>query len=128
MLLKKGLLLLSFATICIIALLYGVSPEWFFETMLVDAPAPNVDQTHILRAVMTLYIGFGLFWLYCAFSDRYRDAGIVVLAVLCGGLVVGRILSVLIDGMPSPILLVYIGIELALVPICIWVLRRNCKE
>lgn len=125
MLLKKGLLLLSFATICIIALLYGVSPQWFFETMLVGASAPSVDQSHILRAVMTLYVGFGLFWLYCAFSDRYRDAGIVVLAVLCGGLVVGRILSVVIDGMPSPILLLYIGIELALIPICIWVLRRN---
>ena len=125
MLLKKGLLVLSFATICIIALLYGISPQWFFETMLVDASAPSIDQSHILRAVMTLYIGFGLFWLYCAFSDKYRDAGIVVLAVFCGGLVVGRILSVMIDGMPSPILLLYIGMELSLVPICIWVLRRD---
>lgn len=125
MLLKKGLLVLSFATICIIALLYGISPQWFFDTMLVDASAPSIDQSHILRAVMTLYIGLGLFWLYCAFSDNYRDAGIVVLAIFCGGLVTGRILSVMIDGMPSPILLLYIGLELALVPICIWVLRRD---
>lgn len=125
MLLKKGLLILSFATICIIALMYGVSPHWFFETMLVDASAPSTDQTHILRAVMTLYTGFGLFWLYCAFSDRYRDAGIIVIAVLCGGLVVGRVLSILIDGVPSPVLLVYTGMELALVPICIWVLKRD---
>ena len=73
---------------------------------------------------MTLYIGLGLFWLYCAFSTKYRDAGIIVLAVFCGGLVTGRILSVIIDGIPSPILLVYIGMELGLVPICIWVLRR----
>lgn len=125
MLLKKGLLILSFATICIVALLYGVSPNWFFEAMLVDASPPGVDQSHILRAVMTLYIGLGLFWLYCAFSDNYRDAGIVVVAVLCGGLAAGRILSIAIDGMPSAILLFYTGLELALVPVCIWVLKRR---
>jgi hypothetical protein len=30
---------------------------------------------------MTLYIALGTFWLYCAFSDKYRDAGMMVLAV-----------------------------------------------
>ena len=125
MLLKKGLLILSFLTISVIAFLYGISPPWFFDTMLVDAPAPNTDQSHILRAVMTLYLALGLFWLYCAFSDSLRDAGIIVLAIFCGGLVIGRILSVMVDGMPSPILLVYIGMELGLVPICLWVLRRD---
>lgn len=125
MLLKKGLLVLSFATICVIGLLYGISPKWFFEGFLASSPGPSIDQTHILRAVMMLYIGLGLFWLYCAFSDKYRDAGIIVLAVFCGGLVAGRILSVIVDGIPSPILILYIFLELSLVPICIWLLRRD---
>ena len=109
--LKKRLLIFSFFTICIIALLYGVSPRWFFDTFLVDSQTPSIDQSHILRAVMMLYIALGLFWLYSAFSDIYRDAGIVVLCVFCGGLVTGRIMSVVIDGIPSPLLILYIVMD-----------------
>ena len=121
--LKKGLLILAFVTICTIALLYGVSPQWFFKTFLVDSQNPSIDQSHILRAVMMLYIALGLFWLYSAFSDKFRDAGLVVLAVFYGGLVTGRILSVIVDGLPSLLLSVYIFMELSLVPVCIWLLR-----
>lgn len=125
MILKKALLICSFLTITTIALLYGVSPQWFFQTFLVDSQAPNVDQSHILRAVMMLYITLGLFWLYCAFNVKFRDAGIIVLALFCGGLVAGRILSLLIDGLPSPILILYVFMELSLVPVCIWLLCRR---
>jgi hypothetical protein len=123
--LKKGLLVFSFFTISTIALLYGVSPSWFFGTFLVDSQPPSIDQSPILRAVMLLYIALGLFWLYSAFSEKYRDAGIVVLCIFCGGLVTGRILSVVIDGIPSPLLILYIFMELSLVPVCIWLLRRD---
>jgi len=75
--------------------------------------------------VVMLYISLGSFWLYAAFSDKYRDSGILILALFCGGLVSGRVLSVLIDGLPSPILLVYIFMELSLIPVCIWLLRRQ---
>lgn len=123
--LKKVLLVLSFVTICVIALLYGISPKWFFNTFLVTSQEPGIDQSHILRAVMMLYLAFGLFWLYCAFSDKYRDAGIIVLTIFCGGLVTGRVLSVIVDGVPSPILILYIFMELSLVPLCIWLMRRD---
>lgn len=123
--LKKALLILSFATISVIALLYGVSPTWFFEQFLVGSHPPSIDQSHIMRAVMMLYIFLGGFWLFSAFSEKYRDAGILILCLFCGGLVSGRILSVLVDGTPSPILIVYILLELSLVPICILLLRRK---
>ena len=123
--LKKVLLVLSFVTICIIALLYGISPQWFFDTFLVTSQEPGIDQSHILRSVMMLYIALGLFWLYCAFSDKYRDAGIIVLAIFCGGLATGRVLSVIVDGIPSPILILYIFMELSLVPLCIWLMKRE---
>lgn len=125
MVLKKALLIVSFFTICVIALFYGVSPGWFFETFLSDSQPPSVDQSHILRAVMMLYIALGVFWLWSAFSDKYRDAGILVLCIFCGGLVAGRILSVIVDGIPSPLLILYIAMEVSLVPVCIWLLRRE---
>lgn len=123
--LKKSLLVFSFFTVSTIALLYGVSPEWFFQTFLSEPQPPGVDQSHIMRAVMMLYISLGLFWLWAAFSEKYQDAGILVLGIFCGGLVAGRILSVIVDGVPSPILILYIFMELSLVPLCAWLLRRK---
>lgn len=123
--LKKALLVLSFGTITVIGILYGVAPDWFFKSLLNAPQAPSIDQSHILRAVMMLYLALGGFWLYCAFSDRYRDAGVTVLAIFCGGLASGRILSIFVDGVPSTILLIYLGMELGLVPICIWLLKRG---
>jgi len=122
--LKKGLLIVSFFGVSAIELVYGVFPEWFFETFLVESHPPSVDQLHILRAVMMLYMAFGLFWLWSAFSESYRDAGVLVLCVFCGGLAAGRILSVVVDGIPSPLLILYIFVELSLFPVCIWFLRR----
>ncbi|WP_136798154.1 MULTISPECIES: DUF4345 domain-containing protein [Desulfosediminicola] len=123
--LKKALLILAFGTILIIGMLYGISPSWFLTTFSTASEPASIDQTHILRAVMMLYIALGLFWLYAAFSDRYRDIGIVILAIFCGGLVAGRILSVVIDGPPSPLFVLYIFMELALIPICIWLLKKD---
>ncbi len=74
---------------------------------------------------MMLYVALGLFWLYSAFPDKYRDAEIVVLCLFCGGLVTGRILSVIVDGIQSPRLILYVFMELSLVPVCIWILRRD---
>ena len=121
--LKKICLIFAFFTILVIANLYGVSPEWFSKTFLAQENT-SIDQAHILRAVTTLYISLGCFWLYCAFHQEYQNVGIAVLAIFCGGLVIGRIGSVFLDGMPSPILLVYIGMELGLVPICLWLLKQ----
>ncbi|MGB0259078.1 MAG: DUF4345 domain-containing protein [Coraliomargarita sp.] len=121
--LKKPALILSCLTISVIACLYGIAPSWFFGTFL-GQDSISIDQAHILRAVTTLYLSLGLFWLYCAFREDYQDVGILLLAIFCGGLVIGRILSVFMDGMPSPILLVYIAMELGLVPVCLWLLKK----
>lgn len=96
--------------------------------MLAAADQPSVDQAHILRAIMMLYMALGAFWLFCAFSTKYQDVGIVVLAVFCGGLVAGRIISLVLDGTPSVILVVYTAMELAMLPLCVWLLRRGTED
>lgn len=126
--LKKPLLIFSSLTIVVIASLYGISPKWFVETFLSSSTEVSVDQSHVFRAVMMLYISLGFFWFYCAFSEKMKDVGIIVLAVFCGGLVSGRLLSMALDGMPSTILSVYTLMELGLVPICIFVLKRDPQK
>ena len=119
---KQLFLVLSFLAVSIIALLYGISPIWFARTFL-DVPQLSVDYAHILRAVMTLYMALGLFWLFAAFNQKYRNSAVLTTVIFAGGLVIGRILSLLVDGRPSTILLVYTALEFALVPIALLVFR-----
>jgi hypothetical protein len=51
--LKKGFLILAFATVSVIALLYGIDPSWFARTFL-GVTDLSVNFAHILRAVMCL--------------------------------------------------------------------------
>ncbi|RLS41513.1 MAG: DUF4345 domain-containing protein [Planctomycetota bacterium] len=119
---KQLFLVLSFLAVSVIALLYGISPLWFARTFL-DVPQLSVDFAHILRAVMTLYLSLGLFWLFAAFNQKYRNSAVLTTAIFPGGLVLGRILSLLVDGQPSTILLVYTALELALIPVALLVFR-----
>ena len=119
---KKFFLIFAFIAVSIIALLYGISPQWFAKTFL-NIPVLALDFAHILRAVMCLYLALGLFWLFSAFSDKYRNTAILTTVIFAGGLVSGRIISLFADGQPSPILVVYIVMELILVPVGIWVFR-----
>jgi hypothetical protein len=119
---KKAFLVFAFVAVSIIALLYGVNPDWFAATFL-NIPELNLNIAHILRAMMCLYLALGLFWLYAAFNDKYRDPALIVIIIFCAGLVVGRVLSVILDGIPSPLLILYIAMEFSLVPIGIWIYK-----
>lgn len=113
---KKYYLIFAFFAVSIIALLYGVSPKWFASTFLGIA--------HILRAVMCLYLALGFFWLISAFNAAYRNTAILSTMIFAGGLVTGRLISYFVDGQPSPLLILYIVMEFALVPTAYWVFKR----
>ncbi|MCK5191255.1 MAG: DUF4345 domain-containing protein [Methylococcales bacterium] len=122
MTIKKYFLIFAFVAVGIIALLYGVSPKWFAQTFL-DVPELSLDIAHILRAVMCLYIALGLFWLYAAFNDTYRNFAVLTTAIFAGGLVTGRIISLFADGQPSGILVLYVAMEFVLVPVAFWIFK-----
>ena len=120
---KKSFLILTFASVSIIALLYGISPTWFAHTFL-GVNELSVNFAHILRAVMCLYLGLGLFWLCAAFSDKHRNTAVLTTIIFAGGLVIGRIVSVIADGQPSPILMIYLVLEIMLIPVAYWIFTR----
>jgi len=122
MLIKKYFLIFAFSAVAIIALLYGVSPQWFMQTVL-NVPQPSLDIAHILRAVMGLYLSLGLFWLYAAFNDTYRNFAVLSTLLFSGGLVSGRIISLFADGLPSGILILYVVLEFILVPLAFWIFK-----
>jgi len=120
--LKKAFLIGAFVAVSIIALLYGISPRWFAATFLgITDLNPNV--AHILRAVAGLYLALAAFWLYAAFNDKYRDAALLTTILFAGGLAAGRCVSLILDGQPAPVLLIYLAMEFAVVLAAYWVFR-----
>jgi hypothetical protein len=73
---KKVFLIFAFVAVTIFGLFYGISPTWYVATFLgITDLNPNV--AHILRAIAGLYLALAAFWLYAAFNEKYRDAGIL---------------------------------------------------
>ena len=121
--LKKAYLILACAVVSAIALLYGISPVWFARKFL-GMTELSLNYSHILRAVMCLYLALGCFWLFSAFSDTHRNTAILTTIVFAGGLVIGRLVSFIVDGQPAPLLMIYAAMEFALVPIACWIYTR----
>ena len=119
---KQAFLILAFLTVAAIALLYVVSPQWFARSFL-GMETLTVDGAHILRAISGLYLGLGLFWLFAASHSTLRNTAVLTTLIFAGGLVCGRILSLVADGLPSPIFIFYMLLELALIPVAYWVYR-----
>jgi uncharacterized protein YacL len=119
---KRNFLVFAFVAVVPIALAYGISPDWFATTFL-GIETLDTNIAHILRAIMCLYLALGLFWLYSAFNQAYRNPALLTVVLFTGGLVIGRAISYFADGQPQPILILYIGLEFVLVPIAIWVFR-----
>jgi hypothetical protein len=108
--------------VTIFALLYGISPTWYAATFL-HITDLNADVAHILRAVTGLYLALAAFWLYSAFNDKYRNTAVLTTILFAGGLAAGRCVSLIVDGQPTPVLLIYGAMEFAVVVIGYLVLR-----
>jgi hypothetical protein len=96
-----------------IALGYGAKPSVSLDALF-GITVDTVNLTHIMRAVMGLYIGMVIFWLWGAFQPSMTGPALVGAAVFMLGLAAGRILSFIIDGMPHWLLVVYAVLEIVL--------------
>ena len=96
-----------------IALGYGASPSATLD-FLFGIKVDTTNLTHIMRAVMGLYLGMVVFWLMGAFRKPLAAAALASCAVFMLGLAAGRILSFIVDGMPHWLLIVYAVLEVVL--------------
>lgn len=94
-----------------IALGYGLAPADSMS-MLFDIDASSVNSSHIFRAVMGLYLALVIFWVCGALRASLRLPALWSLTVFMFGLAAGRVLSLLVDGMPHPLLSTYLVLEL----------------
>ena len=93
-----------------IALAYGLAPA-ITVPMLYGVEIDSINVTHIFRAVMGLYLAMVIFWILGAIQEPLRFAALCSVVVFMGGLAMGRILSLLVDGIPVAPLVIYLVLE-----------------
>ena len=96
-----------------IALGYGAIPSFTLEALF-GIEVDTTNLAHIMRAVMGLYLGMVVFWLWGAFSKSLERPALAACAVFMLGLAAGRILSFVMDGLPHWLLIVYAALEIVL--------------
>ena len=96
-----------------IALSYGASPSASLNA-LYGINVDTTNLTHIMRAVMGLYLGMVVFWIWGAFNKSLTAPALAGCAVFMLGLAAGRLLSVVLDGAPHWLFIVFTGLEIVL--------------
>ncbi len=108
----------SFLIFCAIGLIpialgYGAKPSTSLD-MLFGIIVETTNLTHIMRAVMGLYLAMVILWFWGAFNQQMRIPALISCAVFMLGLASGRILSFVVDGLPHWLLVVYAILEIVL--------------
>jgi hypothetical protein len=106
-----------------IALGYGAKPSTSLDALF-GITVDTTNLTHIMRAVMGLYFGMAVIWVWGAFKKQMTAPALVSCAVFMLGLAAGRILSIILDGMPHWLLVVYAVLEIVL-GLCAIVIYRG---
>jgi hypothetical protein len=97
----------------VIALSYGIAPATVLPVAL-NVTVEGADLTHIFRAIMGLYLGMIVLWVLGAFCANLTWVAVIAEVTFMFGLALGRVVSIVIDGMPSMLLVVYAVLEIAM--------------
>ena len=107
---QKFLLLIAAIGLFPIALSYGLVPEMSLG-YLYNISVTEVNHMHIFRAVMGLYFAMIIFWLIGVFKIHLRQTAVYSLVVFMFGLAAGRVVSLILDGVPNWLLIVFLVLE-----------------
>ena len=107
-----------------IALSYGVVPGRSVSFLL-GFPVEQTNLVHVFRAVMGLYLANAAFWVAGAMRPSLRVPALWSLFLFMAGLAAGRIVSIVLDGVPAPALIFYTVVELGFAVLAFMCLRRS---
>ena len=94
-----------------VSLGYGFLPNLTMP-FLYDIEVSNTNLLNILRAISGLYIALVIFWIVGAYNSNLQLPALWSLTIFMTGIALGRISSILIDGLPSPIFIFYLFLEI----------------
>jgi hypothetical protein len=118
--LKNLHLIISVIIVIPVALVYG-----FKSDLLFDLQINSIDQANVFKAIMGLYIGFVSLWIMGIFKKDYWEMATVSNMCFMLGLGFGRIISMIVDGIPATIFVFGLFGELILGFYALYVLQKK---
>jgi len=112
-------LLISILIVVPVAIIYGFQPNLIFDIHL-----DTIDEHNFFKAIMGLYLGLSFLWILGIFKSNYLKLAITTNVIFMLGLGFGRLISILLDGVPSFDYIYGTLAELLLGFYGIWVLRK----
>ena len=94
-----------------VSLIYGGNPVVSMSNFY-GIEVDTINLSNILRAVMGLYIALCVFWVIGARYEKLRLPALWSLAIFMTGIASGRFLSLILDGVPSPLFIFYLAVEI----------------
>lgn len=120
----RNLLVLASVGLVPIALSYGAAPSVTLP-LLIDILVEDTNLTHVFRAVMGLYLANVVFWLVGALRPSLTRPAIMSMFLFMAGLATGRVLSLVLDGVPNAVLVFYLLAEIAFASLAFISLHRK---
>ena len=122
-LISKIHLVISVIIVIPAAVIYGFDLDGFL-----DLNPNTVDAQNFSTAVMGLYLGFSTLWLLGVFKTKYLNPALISNFIFMCGLGFGRLLSMIVDGIPSAAYIFGTVGELILGFYGFWVLKTYYKH
>lgn len=101
------------------AFIYGFYPDTFVELF-----PKTTDEFNFYKAIMGLYLGFSTLWILGVLKANYLKTALITNMIFMLGLGLGRVLSMIVDGLPTSGYLFGTAAELFLGCYGLWVLSR----
>lgn len=113
-------LIISILIVIPVALIYGFQPDLKFDIHL-----NTIDEHNFFKAIMGLYLGFSVLWVFGIFKKNYWKIAVITNIIFMLGLGFGRIISILLDGIPTLGYIFGTVAELVLGIYGVWVLNNH---
>lgn len=108
----KGVVLLSASIgIGLIGLGYLISPQFMYG--LYGIELETVNEANMVRSAYGgLFLGFAALFFLGVRRDQLATPSLIALLTFMGGFAIGRVISIIVDGMPSPLVLSLLVFEI----------------
>ncbi len=113
-------LIISVCIVVPVAFLYAFFPDLQFELF-----PKTTDEHNFYKAIMGLYLGFSILWVLGILKPNYLKTAVITNVIFMLGLGIGRVVSIIMDGLPTFGYQFGTIAELFLGFYGLWVLRRN---
>lgn len=113
-------LVISIVIVVPVSFVYG-----FDIDSQLDISPDTVDEHNFFKAVMGMYLGFAILWILGVFKKPYLKSALISNVIFMLALGFGRLISFVIDGLPSDAYIVGTFGELLLGFYGVWVLTNK---